>query len=74
MTQDIVELHAPFESDTLLQIRTGKLKPLKGLSILSGIDKDLRTGAISVSSTGLDADEHDYTFHGGREKAIHACT
>jgi MOSC domain-containing protein YiiM len=73
MTQDSINLSAPCESDTILEVRTGRIKTLKGLSIQSAIDKGLRDDCVPVSSEGLDTDEHDYTFHGGPEKAIHAC-
>lgn len=54
---------------TLEQIRTSKLLPFG--SVLSGIDKQSRTGKLYVSSIGLSEDEHDLTFHGGIDKAIH---
>jgi MOSC domain-containing protein YiiM/ferredoxin-NADP reductase len=56
---------------TLTSIRTGKLKPLGSLSVLSGIIKSPRKGPIYVSTLGLTDDEHDLTFHGGPDKAIH---
>ncbi|KAI0146151.1 PK beta-barrel-protein domain-containing protein-like protein [Xylariaceae sp. FL1272] len=65
------DLTAPFESDVILEIRTSKMKTMPGLTIQSGIDKQLRSDRIPVTFTGLDADEHDLTFHGGRDKAIH---
>ncbi|KAI0861548.1 pyruvate kinase-like protein [Xylaria cubensis] len=66
-----VDLYAPFEKDTILEIRTSKMKTMPGLTIQSGIDKQLRKGKVPVSFLGLDADEHDLTFHGGKDKAIH---
>jgi MOSC domain-containing protein YiiM len=68
-----LDLCAPFTSDRLLEVRIGKLKALKGLSIESGIDKTLCCGPVRVTEMGIEGDEHDYTFHGGREKAIHGC-
>ncbi|RFU25608.1 hypothetical protein B7463_g10724, partial [Scytalidium lignicola] len=65
------DLFAPFERDILLDVRTGKLKPMKGLSITSGIIKSSRTDPVFVSVTGIDSDEHDLTFHGGVDKAVH---
>ncbi|CAK7208493.1 hypothetical protein SCUCBS95973_000121 [Sporothrix curviconia] len=35
------------------------------------IDKGLCTGPVKVDSMGLVEDEHDYTFHGGVDKAVH---
>lgn len=68
-----IDLFAPFERDVVLEVRTSKMKTMPGLKIESGIDKELRFGRIPVSSIGLDADEHDLVFHGGRDKAIHGC-
>jgi MOSC domain-containing protein YiiM len=69
-----VDLLAPFTSDTILEVRTGTMKPLPGLTVLSGIDKTLHSGPVRVTELGLDGDEHDPTFHGGLDKAIHGCT
>ncbi|KAK1518337.1 MOSC domain-containing protein [Colletotrichum abscissum] len=66
-----IDLWSPFTSDTLLEVRTSVMKKMPGLEVTSGIDKDLRHGPIHVSYLGLDADEHDPTFHGGPDKAIH---
>lgn len=72
LTEEI-DLWSPFTSDTLLEVRTSVMKKMPGLEVTSGIDKDLRHGPIHVSYLGLDADEHDPTFHGGPDKAIHGC-
>ncbi|KAI1345069.1 PK beta-barrel-protein domain-containing protein-like protein [Xylariaceae sp. FL0016] len=66
-----VDLSAPFEHDTVLEVRTSTMKTMPGLKIQSGIDKNIREGRVTVSKFGLDADEHDPTFHGGIDKAIH---
>ncbi|KAL0942525.1 vanillate o-demethylase [Colletotrichum truncatum] len=66
-----VDLWAPFTKDTLLEVRTSTMKKMPGLEIESGIDKSLRDGPIRVSFLGLEDDEHDPTFHGGVDKAIH---
>ncbi|KAI0521911.1 PK beta-barrel-protein domain-containing protein-like protein [Xylaria bambusicola] len=66
-----MDLFAPFEKDTILEIRTSKMKTMPGLTIQSGIDKELRSGKIHVTYLGLVDDEHDPTFHGGKDKAIH---
>ncbi|TIA07070.1 MOSC domain-containing protein [Aureobasidium pullulans] len=60
----------PVPSPTTLQeIRTSKLK--KFGTVLSGIDKRPIQGSLYVSPMGLTDDEHDLTFHGGIDKAIH---
>lgn len=68
-----VDLYAPFTRDTILEVRSGKMKKYKGLNIESGIDKSLLNGPIHVGKLGIDGDEHDYTFHGGPDKAVHGC-
>jgi len=69
-----VDLWAPLTSDTLLEVRSGKIKPLgEGLNVLSGIDKTILAGPVHIGTGGIDGDEHDYTFHGGPEKAILGC-
>ncbi|THX71324.1 MOSC domain-containing protein [Aureobasidium pullulans] len=60
----------PVPSPTTLQeIRTSKLKQFG--TVLSGIDKRPIQGPLYVSFMGLTDDEHDLTFHGGIDKAIH---
>ncbi|RDW67455.1 uncharacterized protein DSM5745_09321 [Aspergillus mulundensis] len=54
---------------TLAQIRTSKLLPFG--PVLSGINKQPRHGKLHVSPLGLSHDEHDLTFHGGPDKALH---
>ncbi|KAK4153222.1 vanillate o-demethylase [Chaetomidium leptoderma] len=66
-----VDLDAPFTSDIILEVRTGRMKPMPGLTVQSGIDKTLRDGPVRVTDMGLEGDEHDPTFHGGLDKAIH---
>ncbi|KAI1370777.1 PK beta-barrel-protein domain-containing protein-like protein [Hypoxylon crocopeplum] len=71
-----IDLFAPVERDIVLEVRTSKMKTMPGLKIETGIDKQIQSGRIPVSSIGLDADEHDLVFHGGPDKAIHGycCT
>jgi MOSC domain-containing protein YiiM len=74
MTQGLaVDLHAPFSSDRLLEVRVGKMKAMRGLTIESGIDKMECDGRVTVNELGIAGDEHDLTFHGGLDKAIHGC-
>ncbi|POS72831.1 MOSC domain-containing protein [Diaporthe helianthi] len=70
-TEGEVDLYAPFTSDRILEVRSGKLKKYKGLNIESGIDKSLLDGRVHVNRLGIEGDEHDLTFHGGPDKAIH---
>lgn len=69
--EDVADLYAPFTSDTILEVRSGKLKKYKGLNIESGIDKSLLNEPVHVGKLGIDGDEHDLTFHGGPDKAVH---
>ncbi|KUJ18055.1 PK beta-barrel-protein domain-containing protein-like protein, partial [Mollisia scopiformis] len=55
----------------LLQLRTSKMKTMLNLTVKTGIYKEPRTERLFCSSTGLDGDEHDLTFHGGVDKAVH---
>jgi MOSC domain-containing protein YiiM len=64
---------APFEVDTLLEIRTSKMKRMTGLEIMSGIDKKICPKPMKINKLGLEGDEHDPTFHGGVDKAILGC-
>jgi MOSC domain-containing protein YiiM len=66
-----LDLWAPWSNATLLQVRTSKMKQMRGLSIYTGIYKAPRTTRVFCSPTGLESDEHDLTFHGGVDKAVH---
>lgn len=66
-----LDLDAPFENPTILHLRTSKMKKMKNLSITTGIYKKPRLERVFCSSTGLESDEHDLTFHGGVDKAVH---
>ncbi|TVY34279.1 Uncharacterized protein LSUB1_G004863, partial [Lachnellula subtilissima] len=64
-------LDAPFTSTTLLTLRTSKMKPMGNLRLTTGIYKQPRDTPVFCSFTGLESDEHDLTFHGGFDKAVH---
>lgn len=61
----------PFTTDVIREVRTGKIKNMPGLTIPTGIFKTTHSARISVTEMGIEGDEHDYTFHGGADKAIH---
>ncbi|KAK3402836.1 pyruvate kinase-like protein [Sordaria brevicollis] len=67
----VVDLYAPFERDTILEVRASKMKKMRGLNVMSGIDKTIIDGPVYVGRTGLEGDESDPTFHGGIDKAVH---
>lgn len=68
-----VDLFAPVTVDTVLEVRTGKMTKFKGVNVESGIDKTICDGPVQVNTLGIVGDEHDPTFHGGVDKAIHGC-
>ena len=65
------DLFAPWQNATLIQLRTSRMKQMRDLTIYTGIYKQPRTERVFCSSTGLESDEHDLTFHGGVDKAVH---
>ncbi|KAG0652752.1 Carnitine monooxygenase beta subunit [Hyphodiscus hymeniophilus] len=66
-----LDLDAAWHKSTLIQLRTSKMKQMKNLSITTGIYKLPRTDRVFCTNTGLESDEHDLTFHGGFDKAVH---
>jgi MOSC domain-containing protein YiiM/ferredoxin-NADP reductase len=62
-------LEQPWQGEKVLQVRTGKIRPVFGKE-KSAIFKHIRSGPITVTSLGLEGDEHAYEFHGGPEKAL----
>lgn len=72
-SQSKIDLYAPFKRDTILEVRASKMKKMRGLEVMSGIDKTIINGPVYVGRTGLEGDESDPTFHGGVDKAVHGC-
>ncbi|KAL8392274.1 hypothetical protein RB595_002463 [Gaeumannomyces hyphopodioides] len=58
--------------DTVLEVRTGKMQSFEGINVQTGIFKTPHESAMHVGEMGIEGDEHDYTFHGGVDKAVHA--
>jgi MOSC domain-containing protein YiiM/ferredoxin-NADP reductase len=74
LTKSLEDLGALFQEDFLVQVRTGKVKPLDGLTVESGIDKDARCGPVKVTSLGCEGDEHAFR-PGDLDKALmHYCS
>ncbi|KAE8442897.1 hypothetical protein EG329_002569 [Mollisiaceae sp. DMI_Dod_QoI] len=67
-TQNLEPL--PQCADTILQVRTGKVKPFYGLSSNSGIFKTPHSQPVKVNTIGLEGDERAYIPHQSPEKAI----
>ncbi|KAL3456867.1 pyruvate kinase-like protein [Aspergillus heterothallicus] len=63
-------LETPWRVDTLAQVRTGKIKATFSTREPSAIYKQIRTGAVKVTTLGCEGDEHAFEFHGGPEKAL----
>ncbi|KAG5928609.1 hypothetical protein E4U42_000323 [Claviceps africana] len=61
---------APFEVDTLLEVRVSGMNKMPGLNVPTGIDKKPVDRPVKVNKMGLEGDWHDLTFHGGPDKAI----
>ncbi|KAG5921812.1 hypothetical protein E4U61_006241 [Claviceps capensis] len=61
---------APFEVDTLLEVRVCGMGKMPGLNVPTGIDKKTVKGPVKVTRLGLEGDWHDLTFHGGPDKAL----
>ncbi|KAJ5314797.1 uncharacterized protein N7443_001681 [Penicillium atrosanguineum] len=66
----ISELEQPWQRDQLVEVRTGKGKPVFGLPLQSAIFKSVRYGSVTVDKLGCRGDEHVYEFHGGPDKAL----
>jgi len=72
---DVASLQEPFSTDRLLQVRTGKIRPVFGLPVKSAIFKTPRRGPITVTKLGCEDDQHAFEFHGGPDKALlHYCS
>lgn len=60
-------------SFTIVELRTGRIKPLGNKGHVSAIDKHPACGLVLVGPEGLEGDEQaDRRHHGGRDKALHA--
>ncbi|KAI1455117.1 PK beta-barrel-protein domain-containing protein-like protein [Annulohypoxylon moriforme] len=58
--------------DTILSLRTGKIRPFGGVKGLSSaINKQPRRGKIQLSVGGLSGDERQYIHHKSPDNAIH---
>src|ERR1700753_3233610 len=60
----------PWQEGQLLQVRTGRIKPVFGPNMTSAIYKNPRSGPVKVTKLGCEGDEHAYELHGGVEKAL----
>ncbi|KIW64792.1 hypothetical protein PV04_09701 [Phialophora macrospora] len=63
-------LEIPWQGEKLLEVRTGKIKPVFGINVKSAIFKNARSGPVAVNKLGCEGDEHAFEFHGGPDKAL----
>lgn len=56
--------------DVLLNLRTGKVRPLGGVKILSGINKQPRQGPVKLVKAGLVGDERQFPPHRSPDNAL----
>ncbi|PVH73804.1 putative vanillate O-demethylase oxidoreductase [Cadophora sp. DSE1049] len=56
--------------DTLIQVRTGKIKPVFTISEKSAIFKSPLNSPVMVRTLGCDGDEQAFKNHGGPDKAL----
>lgn len=70
MDQDtpIAELEQPWQKDELIEVRTGRSKPVFGLSLQSASPSLSDTAQCPWTKLGCRGDEHVYEFHGGPDK------
>ncbi|CAG8957946.1 hypothetical protein HYFRA_00000288 [Hymenoscyphus fraxineus] len=60
------------EGVTVVEVRTSGMKDMRGMeSVQTGIYKETRGERVWCGAEGLEGDEHDLTFHGGPDKALH---
>ncbi|KAK7755407.1 hypothetical protein SLS62_002634 [Diatrype stigma] len=65
------DLIAPLPpKDVLLSLRTGKVRPLGGVKILSGINKQARQGPVQLAKAGLAGDERQFPPHRSPDNAL----
>ncbi|KAJ9604190.1 hypothetical protein H2200_011024 [Cladophialophora chaetospira] len=63
-------LERSWQGEKLLEVRTGKAKPVFGINVRSAIFKNARSGPVMVNKLGFEGDEHAFEEHGGPEKAL----
>jgi MOSC domain-containing protein YiiM/ferredoxin-NADP reductase len=73
---NVEALQEPFQPEKLSQLRTGHIRPVFGVPLLtSAIFKTPRKEPVKVAKLGLEGDQHAFEFHGGPEKALlHYCS
>lgn len=67
---EILLLDDPFTEEAILQVRTGKVKTVFGISLQSAIYKTARKQPVKVTKLGIEGDEQAFHLHGGPEKAL----
>ncbi|KAH8888049.1 PK beta-barrel-protein domain-containing protein-like protein [Thozetella sp. PMI_491] len=57
--------------DVILQVRSGKVRPITDDGVVSGINKLLHDRRVFVGKLGITGDERDYEPHRGADNALH---
>ncbi|OAL37537.1 hypothetical protein AYO20_03044 [Fonsecaea nubica] len=63
-------LEQPWASEKVLEVRTGRVRPVFGIQVQSAIFKNVRPGPVTVNKLGCEGDQHAFELHGGPEMAL----
>ncbi|KIX92414.1 uncharacterized protein Z520_11889 [Fonsecaea multimorphosa CBS 102226] len=66
----ITLLERPWTAEKLLEVRTGRVRPVFGIQVQSAIFKNVRPGPVAVDKLGCDGDQHAFELHGGPDMAL----
>lgn len=66
----IKALEQPWESETLVEVRTGKARTLFGAKIRTAIYKSTHDEPVNVTKLIIGADEHVYEYGGGPDRVL----
>ncbi|OQU99926.1 MOSC domain-containing protein [Cladophialophora immunda] len=63
-------LEQPWKAEKLLEVRTGRVRPVFGIQVQSAIFKNVRRGPVAVNQLGCEGDQHAFELHGGPDMAL----
>src|SRR4051812_45794385 len=69
-TEAIRSLEQPWTSETLVELRTGKIKTAFGPKIRTAIYKSTHNEPINVTKLIIGADEHAFEYGGGPDRVL----
>ncbi|EXJ65899.1 uncharacterized protein A1O5_10875 [Cladophialophora psammophila CBS 110553] len=68
---DAIELlERLWSGEKLLEVRTGRVRPVFGINVQSAIFKNVRPGPVTVNKLGCEGDQHAFELHGGPDMAL----